>query len=122
MQYPPDLQLATARATTNAAPNTENTTTLVTAPGAGQRIRVWAAALAASQNDTGVVLTYLCQGTNTAPLLPMLSRPASGTSGYVFVPGGWALDSNTLLAVRDRSDAASQGYFLSVYYTVEGTV
>lgn len=120
MQIPPDAIAALVNVTTNGTANTQSVATVVAAPGAGARYRVWGAIIGTLQNAAAqVVRAYLTVPT-TSPRNAVVTWSGPGTgvidlSGF----GGIAWSTNTAISLETYDTLASQALACFVYYTLE---
>lgn len=119
MQLPSNLSVAAGTIATSATPNQLTATTVINAPGAGLRIRVWAWSVANRQDQAYVMqLRLRPAGSNT-----ILAVAATNTDGapsvHCELPGGLLLDDNTGLALAHAATVASRVFEYAVYWTEE---
>ncbi len=121
MQLPPNLQVAafTTQAT-NAVANTSSTLTLVAAPGAGLRIRVWMVSLSLVQNSPAGKLRGLFQtGAGVANLVLLGVSTTEAPYNDASPPGGIVAGTNAIVRLQNFGSAASLTYDVAVHYTIE---
>lgn len=119
MTIPPNLQTAASNVNTSGTANTQVTQTLLAAPGAGIRYRIWAMGIGfALSSFTGTKLIGLFAAqtsTQRATLDCSLGQP----SAWQELPGGIAIPTNTAFQCTHSCDVATQSIFMHVWYTQE---
>lgn len=119
MQLPVGLQSTSQNVNTSATINTQVVTTMLAAPGAGNRYRIWAVSLAMGlTTDTFTKLVGLFAtgaGASRANLGCSLGQPSTEQE----FPGGMALADNAVYNCTHSADVATQSIFITVYYTTE---
>lgn len=120
MQNPPDLRAITLLGTTNAVANTSKVDTVLAAPGAGLRYRIWGLIFGTSNNATTDFVTngYLHNPAVVRAIFTA-TRAFNQPQSEVYPPGGYAIDTNISLDFETFCSAASQQYRLTVFYTIE---
>lgn len=120
MQLPPNLSVDDSGLVTNVAANTVTTGTLVAAPGAAFRLRLWGVAIIPSLTSQAVV-NWRAYWTNAlaGPAVAVMSGATFAGGSPVWIPGGYALLTNTLLGYSHMSALASMQLHMLSYYTIE---
>lgn len=121
MQLPADLRKAGLDIGTAAAAGTYAAATVVAAPGAGARLRIWGVWSAPNAIMIGAQSWHV-QFLDPAggPSLMRFFGVAPGPGDSQLFPGGLVLTANTLLqAVYASSIAGPQSYRLGAWYTIE---
>lgn len=103
--------------TTNAAANTQQSNSLVAAPGAGFRIRLFGWSLAPKPNNTGAIRTIFREITTTNVVGADGINASIGSNFWS--AQGIPLSENNGLESRNDSNVASQPYNCTVYYATE---
>lgn len=122
MSYqPPDLATAFAAVGTNATPFTATAHTLVAAPGASKRHRIWAVHLSM---EVGPAAGGLARVDINAPLSVgtfdfMRVQTAVDDPPPHYYPGGKAMVANEALMGTSYASVAGLPLKISVYYTTE---
>jgi len=115
--YPPGLLREAIDVTTGAA-NVATVRTILAAPGAGLRYRLWGYAF-------GPVSTAQAPGnqrgdTRTSANLVLAQIETAGfNGGAILIPGGLRLPTNDVMNVLDQSSLAALIVTHLVYYTIE---
>jgi hypothetical protein len=101
--------------TTNAVAGNTTVHTLLAAPGANLRIRIWAWRCIPTNSSTAR-FTFRLTASGSATI-----RDVLGQGQYIVqeIPGGYALPTNQGIDIRSNSSAASQAFTASAYYTIE---
>lgn len=118
---PVNLQIAFLSANTNAVAGTvTNHVNVILAPGPNLRIRLWGAHLGSPTTRTGTLLNILEDGGGGNPKA-YLNAAVGNDTEWASIPGGLVMLDNTSLQVSSQSNAATQPFRLTVYYTIEPT-
>jgi len=104
--------------TTSATANTETTTLLVPAPGAGLRRRVWWVVLVGRSNNTGAIVAQIQDSLGLVGNLGLGGGPAPTADALVF-PGGVPMPENAAIQIVHSSPAASQAFRVAIGTTTE---
>jgi hypothetical protein len=118
MYLPADLVLLRTSITTNVTPNTVTSHTLLAAPGAGKRYRLWYWSAHGSQTGAAADAERILPTDNGTSIDGAVFTRNSGSGPYVY-PGGYALAVNTAIVFQSFGSAASMGGSITVGYTLE---
>jgi hypothetical protein len=120
MYTPPDALTSGLKGiTTNAVANVLNTDTVVAAPGAGKRLRIWAASLMVNTASGGDYFTLLRDSSGNAWTIAVIGLSDEMRTAERLFPGGILLQENRPLEVHHRCTAASQTFYVVALYTIE---
>lgn len=114
----PEVLTYTDTKTTNAGAGTTNLSNLLASPGAGSRYRVFAVMASARPTNTGNIQIRI-QGSAFDTSLCTLGIDQNGGDGQSFYPQGLPMEEDQAMDITDRSDQASQNYYITVHYVVE---
>jgi len=114
----PEIVDFDAAITTNAVANTQTSTALVAAPGAGKRIRIYGIGIASKPNNTGAIR---CIFRDTAGTINYwtLGIATSRGSNQIWFPNGIPVAVNTAIEARHDSDVVSQPFNCNIAYVIE---
>ena len=120
MSYqPPDLLVSRVTTQTSGVPGSGGVT-VVAAPGANLRIRLWGVGATHVDPTVAVPTWYLPWVSGGVTLISQSLTPGFPADSDLF-PGGIALDTNTSLSCNRRTSAASRDVDLWAMYTIENT-
>jgi hypothetical protein len=113
----PEIQFASlVGQATHATPNSTTTTTIVSAPGAGFRLRLFHASMGVRPDQTGNVECRVSGGGT----MGVIAGDANGNSGPLdHYPQGIPLPEDTALQIIHRSEVAGQTFDIAVHYVSE---
>lgn len=118
---PANIQVSAANVNTSGTANTQVATTLITAPGAGNRSRIFALSLGfALSTFTGTKLIGLF-GTTGGLYRATLNCSLGQPSAWQEFPGGMPTTPNTAYQVTHSCDVATQSIYAIVYYVNEAS-
>jgi hypothetical protein len=122
MTLPPDLVMAAVGVTSSGTANTLTTGTIVAAPGANIRIRLWFWDPTPNTTSQAVVnwRATANDGVGGAALVAHSGGIFAAPPGTV-IPGGMRLTINTALGYSLASALISTGFTLIAGYTLEST-
>lgn len=114
----PEIQTVRAAITTNAVANTQTTTAMIAAPGAGLRIRIMSYSIGSKPNNTGAIRALIQNGGGSN--FDVLGVPTGRGAGVTpnLGPGIPFPANDSVNAVHD-SDVASQPFNLIIHYVIE---
>lgn len=122
MTPPGEIDTDSTSLTTNAAANTVDEVNIISAPGAGLRIRLFHVMVSPNPNTTGNVQVYNVVGGTYAPdALFAVNGDANRMGEVSFYPQGVPLNENIACRIGYRSNVASQAFLLTVHYIIEST-
>lgn len=120
MVLPPNLVPLSVALTSSAVANTVTTGTLVAAPGAGLRLRLWGFG-AQPTNTAQAVVNWRCMATDTVggAFIAQASGANFAAPPIFWLPGGVFITTNGILGFSLQSALASLAIAAMVYYTTE---
>lgn len=113
----PEILTFTDSLTTGAAGATTSYT-LLAAPGAGTRYRIFAVMASERPTHTGNIQIRVL-GSAFGTGFATLGIDQNGGQGISFYPQGIPMEENQAINGADRSDVAAQGYYITIHYVIE---
>jgi hypothetical protein len=112
--------------TTNAVVNTTTNHTMLAAPGAGLRYRIYAVGMGKISYTAGSLAANLgirCTGTTVGALIFALLGASPGRQQDFQHLGdvGYPVDANTVITYQSICDVASQNFIASIVYAIEAS-
>lgn len=118
LEQPVGLSWATAELVTSSTPGVWDFSTIVAAPGAGLRRRLWGLSMTA-EAATRAPVVVAAGPASTGQLLLFAGGVGVPSAGSAFPPGGLSIPENDAIVVWFSSPAESQGFRVAVLYTTE---
>lgn len=118
MWLPPDGQTANATAPAMAANTFSGGVVVVPAPGAGRRLRLWAAVLYDANTADAVSKCFVVLR-ETGGFVGMARLSGIFGAGPLVLPGGIGFPSNVAMDAVFMANAANPTLGVEVYYTLE---
>ena len=117
---PPNLTKTRQSLASSGTANTATTGTQVAAPGAGNKLRLWAVYAAPGNTAQAVVnwLAFLTDGVGGATIAGATGSNFQG-SGFLWIPGGYQLAANTAIGYKLQSALISMTIELISWHNAE---
>jgi len=120
MELPPNLVRTTTSIVTNAVPNTATVQAVIAAPGATQRLRLWAwQVLCDTTAQAAANWRVRVRNAASGGTLGGWSSANFEASPMLWIPGGTFLSAATAIDCNHSSALASHVLVLVTYHTVE---
>lgn len=114
----PEILTFTDYRTTAAVAGNTTSYNILGAPGANQRYRIFAVMASERPTHTGNIQIRVL-GSAFSTTLATLGIDQNSGAGIPFYPQGIPMEENQAIGGADRSDVASQDYYITIHYVIE---